>query len=177
MLRLENDLLREQTERLVQRNAELEAAASRPDAFVRRPDLDVVGRFLDRAGYVHQRAADGRVIRLEYAGRNTSFGVRIQHFEPQKVLFLTTSGFLRLDDASDSRAVVMLLVQLAAINYELLVGKLQLDPETGEILLSAELPLDDGLGYESFVRLLDDITRTADERYADLARAASGRGL
>lgn len=177
VVQLENELLRMRSRELAARVEALEQVAARPDDYVRTPTLDTVSRFLDRAGYVHQRVADGRLIRLDYAGKNASFGLRIQHFERQDVLFIATTDYLRLDAASDSRAVVMLLVQLAALNYDLLVGKLQLDPESGEILLSAEILLDDGLGYSSFVRLLDQITRTADERYAELARAAAGQGI
>ncbi|TVQ88780.1 MAG: YbjN domain-containing protein [Deltaproteobacteria bacterium] len=177
VLRLESDLTRLQNEALTRQVAELEAGAGCPEDFVRNPSLDDVEAYLDRAGYVYHRAPDDKFVRLEYAGRNTSFGVRVQLFEPQKVLFLSTTSYLRLEEATDSGSVIALLVQLAALNYELLLGKFQLDPESGEILLSLELPLNDGVGYGSFVRMLDQITRTADERFIQLKRAVSGHGL
>jgi hypothetical protein len=177
VVRLENEILRFQNAQLTDRVSQLEATAGRPDDYVRRPDLDAVSRFLDRAGYVHQRSTDGRAIRLDYAGKHASFGVRVQHFERQGALFVATVGYLRLEQATDSRSAVMLLVQMAALNYEILIGKFQLDPESGEVLLSAEIALDDGLGFDTFVRVIDAVTRTADERYPELARAAGGRGL
>lgn len=177
VLRLENTVLRAENERLLLRNQELEANAPDPREFSREVDLARVATWLDRAGYVYEWTNENRVLRLEYAGRNTSFGVTIQHFEKARVLFLATNDYLRLDDAPDSRGVVMLLVKLAALNYEMLVGKFQLDPESGDVLLSAELHLGDGLGYDTFVRGLDRLTRTADERWSELSRAASGSGL
>lgn len=177
LLRLEVDLLRLQNKELTERFTELSAGSGCPDGFVRSPTPEQIAGFLDQAGYVYQRGSDDRFIRLEYAGRNTSFGVRLQVFEPQKVLFMATTGYLRLEEATDSGSVVALLVQLAALNYELLLGKFQLDPESGEILLSVELPLDDGLGFDGFVRMLDQVTRTADDRYLQLKQAVSGRGL
>jgi hypothetical protein len=177
VVRIENALLRTQNEVLTDRVAELEGRVLDPETFVVSPDLDTVSRFLDRAGYVHERAPDGRSIRMEFAGKNTSFGLRIQHFAPQDALFVATIDYLRLDQASDSRAAVLLLVQMAALNYDILFGKFQLDPESGEILLSGEIALEDGLGYASFVRLVDAIARTADERWVELSRAAGGRGL
>jgi hypothetical protein len=72
---------------------------------------------------------------------------------------------------------VLLLVQVAALNYELLVGKFQLDAETGEIILSVELATEDGLGMATVLSALDSLTHTADARYPDLKRAAAGTGL
>jgi hypothetical protein len=69
------------------------------------------------------------------------------------------------------------MVQLATLNYELLLGKFQLDPHTGDVLLSMELSLADGLGYDTLSSAVDHLVRTADARYPELSRAAHGRGL
>lgn len=177
VIRLENRLLRGENERLLQRNHELEAMVPDPRDFVREPTLRDVAEWLDRAGYIHEWTNDDRVLRLQYDGRNTRFGVSIQHFDKAGVLFLATNDYLRLDDAPDARGVVLLLVKLAALNYELLLGKLQLDPESGEIVFSTEIVLGDGLGYETFIRTLDRLTREADDQYRELSQAAGGRGL
>ena len=177
LIRLENDLLRVENERLLQRNHALELATPDPDDFSLDPSLDEVATWLERAGYVFEWTNDRRVVRLDYAGRNATFGVSIQRFEKSRVLFLATTDYLRLDEAPGTRGVVLLLVKLAALNYDLLIGKLQLNPETGEILLSAELNLTNGLGYDTFVETLDRLTRTADERYPELERAAGGEGI
>lgn len=149
------------------------------DDFQQDVDLDVVAEWLDRAGFVHGRQGDGtkEVIELEYDGRNADFTVTVQHFPKSKVLFLATHDYLRLDDAPDSRGVVLLLVKLAALNYDLLIGKFQLDPDSGDILLSAELHLGDGLGYNTFIRLLEHLLSTADDTWPRLNRAAKGQGL
>ena len=177
LLRLENELLRAENERLLQRNHDLELATPDPEDFSLDPTLDEIAGWLDRAGYVYEWTNDKRVLRLDYAGRNSTFGLSIQRFEKSRVLFLATTDYLRLDEAPGTRGVVLLLVKLAALNYDLLIGKLQLNPETGEIMLSAELNLTSGLGYDTFVETLDRLTRTADERYPELERAAGGEGI
>ena len=73
--------------------------------------------------------------------------------------------------------MVMLLSQIAAINYELLLGKLQLNTRTGDIALSMELNVDDGLGYRTFHNVSHHLVRVADDRYDELLRAAQGTGL
>lgn len=179
LLRLENQVLEAENDRLMERIAELEARLPEGGDFRKDVDLDVVTGWLDRAGFVHSRRGSGSasVLEIEYAGRNTEFTVTVQHFPKSRVLFLATHDYLRLDDAPDSRGVVLLLVKLAALNYDLLIGKFQLDPDSGDILLSAELHLGDGLGFGTFVGLLEHLLSTADSTWPDLHRAARGLGL
>ncbi|MFT7521305.1 MAG: hypothetical protein ACI9MC_003456 [Kiritimatiellia bacterium] len=177
VVNLENQILRMENERLAKRNSELEARTPSSADFVREPDLDAIAKFLDRAGYVHEMTPDRKAIRLEFAGQHTSFGVNLQIFSRSEILFMATSSYLRLEDARDQRGVILLMVKLAALNYDLPVGKFQLNPETGDILLSFELHLGDGLSYNSFVMALSRLLSTADERYTELERAAAGSGL
>ena len=79
--------------------------------------------------------------------------------------------------AKCSGAMVLLLTQLAAMNYELVMGKFQLNPRSGAITLSVELKTDDGLGFRSFEAAVHQLLETADERYPDLVRAARGQGI
>ena len=178
MLRLENHVLRDQNAELQLQVDALEDRAADPDKWVKAVDLDVLHRFLDRAGYVHTVVRDDSPhIRLDFGGRNKTFGINIQHFPKAGIVFLATSGFLRLEDTQNTRSAVLLMIQLATINYEMLVGKLQLNPETGEVVMSTELHVKDGLGYDTFIQALDRLTTAADEQYPDLERAASGVGL
>ena len=177
VLKLENQVLRMENERLTKRNAALEERTPSAEDFVRDVDLDAIAKFLERAGYVHEIIADRKGIRMEFAGEHTTFGLNLQLFSRSQILFMATNSYLRLEDARDQRGVILLMVKLAALNYDLLVGKFQLNPETGDILLSSELHLGDGLSYSSFVMALDHLLQTADDRYAELERAAAGSGL
>lgn len=178
LLVIENQLLRQQAGQLETRVTELERELPDPDDFALNVDLETVHDFLDRAGYVHTWNQSGQGhIRIEFSGRNTSFAVTLQHFPSANVLFLATKGYLRLEEAQSTESVVLLLVQLAALNYDLLVGKFQLNPETGEILLSSELHTADGLGYHTLLQAVDHLTQTADARYPDLERAIEGLGI
>ena len=174
---LENKLLKQENAELQRRLAEMEKSAPDPTDYVRDPSLQTIHEFLDRAGYVHAWSLDATHIHMEFGGQNTTFAVNVQHFPQTDVVFVGISDYLELEDAQNTQAVVLLLVQLAALNYELLLGKFQINPESGEIMLSSELHVGDGLGYSTFIKALEYICQTADARYPELERAASGVGL
>ena len=176
LLRLENELLKSQNAELSARLETCEQDAPPPD-FATEVTLDVVAGYASRAGFKGFEVTPRGVLTVPITGRNTSFRVNAQLFEKEKVLFLAVSDYLRLEDATTSSAMVLLLTQLASLNYELLLGKFQLNPSTGEITLSVELNLDDGLGFRTFSAVADHLVRTADARYPDLLRAAQGTGL
>lgn len=177
VLLLENRLLVEENASLQERVVEMEGRMPARGAYVRRPTLEDVHGFLDRAGYAHAWMPGATHVRMEFAGHHASFGVTIQHFDQAQVLFLATDGYLHLEQASSTDSLVLLLVQLAALNYEVLVGKFQVNPATGEILMSVELPTVDGLGYETFLRAVEGLLQTADARYPDIEAAAAGLGI
>jgi len=177
VLRLENRLLQQENTSLLERVLELEQAAPDPRSYERHPTLKTVHRFLERASYLHTLSDDASLIQLEFVGENTTFGVRIQHFDAADILFIATTNYLKLEDAQDTRSLVLLFIQIAALNYEMLWGKFQLNPESGEVLLSVELSIKDGVSYDTVVGTLEHLCQTADARYPDLERAAAGLGL
>ena len=117
------------------------------------------------------------VVSIPVEGENTSFRINIQHFEREQVLFMVAAGYMELEAATSSNNMVLLLTQLAALNYELLIGKFQLNPTTGAITLSAEINLDDGMGFQTFQSVLGHLIQTADAQYPTLHNAARGLGL
>lgn len=177
ILRVENQILRQENSDLQQRVFDLEQRMPAPSTYERHPTLETAHTFLEHAGYTHTWTPGSTHLRFPYTGKITSFNITIQHFEKAGVMFLSTDDYLHLDEASNTESLVLLLVQLAALNYELLVGKFQLNTETGEVLLSVELPTQEGLGRDTFIDALDQLLSTADNRFPDLARAAAGLGL
>lgn len=177
VLALENRVLQQENADLQARVRELEALAPRGDDFERRVDLAAVSRFLDDLGYIHTWRPGTNLVHLDYRGSHAEFGVNFQLFESAGVLFLATSGYLDLGDAPDPPSAVQLLLQLASLNYELLIGKFQLNPETGEILLSAEIHVDEGLSRTTFGAVLDALKRQADRHYPALRRTLEGSGI
>ncbi len=176
LLRLENEVLKNQNRELRDNLAACQADAPPPD-FATVVTVDVVRGYLERAGFSGLETKPNGVLTVLVSGRNTTFTLNIQLFPREKVLFLAVSDYLRLEDATTSSAMVLLLTQLAALNYDLLLGKFQLNPRTGEISFSVELNLDDGLGFRTLKAASDHLVRTADERYPELLRAAQGTGL
>lgn len=177
LLRVENELLRQQNAELQKQIFSLESRMPAPTTYERHPTLETVHLFLDHAGYSHTYTPGATTLRFPYTGKLASFTVTIQHFDKAGVLFMSTHDYMHLDEASNTESLVLLLVQIATINYELLMGKFQLNPETGEVMLSVELPTQEGLGRDTFVAGLEQLLHTADNRYPELTRAAAGLGL
>ncbi len=176
LLVLENRVLNQENTELHQR-LQGQLSPMGAEDFDPQPTLETVHRYLERAGYNHEWTPEATQVRMEFVGINTDFSVVVRHFDGPKVLFLTTRDYASLDLAADAQGAVLLLTTLATLNYELLLGKLQLDPETGEILLSAEIHVGDGLGYATFVQGLELLLHGADRHYTDIVAAASGRGI
>ncbi len=178
LLRVENDVLRARNASLESRVAELELRAPDPRDYAREVDLSVVHEFLGRAGYDNTLVTTGAGhVELDWHGKNANFGVTIRYFPNANVVFLATDDYLDLKDATSTESVVLLLVQLAALNYDLLVGKFQLNPESGEILFSMELHVEDGLGYATLAGAFRDLCEMADAKKPDLDQAIAGLGL
>lgn len=176
VLRMENQLLAQELEKAYDQLGECRSESG-PRDFVTQVDLDTVQAYMVRAGFGPVERTDHDVLVTSIPDASGTFRLSAQIFERDKVLFLAISDYLRLEDATSSRAMVLLLTQLAALNYDLLLGKFQLNPRTGEITLSVELKLDDGLGYQSFEAASQHLVRTASARYPELARAAGGAEL
>ncbi len=176
LLRLENEVLKNRT-------AELEAevyacrADARPADFVTEINVEVIGDFLARAGFASADPGGGSLYTIGINGKHTSFQVSVQLFESENVLYFAAHDYLSLEDAASSQSMVLLLTQLATMNYDLLLGKFQLNPRSGDISLSAEVQVDDGIGFATFEAVLNHLIYTADSRHPVLLRAAQGRGI
>ena len=177
LLRLENKVLEHELTALQTQVDGLQKHTPASADFVTEPTLEDVHRFLTAAGYKPQYEEGSGHIHLEFEGLHTEFSVNIQHFADADVLFLATGDYLSLSDAEDTDALMLMLVQIAALNYQLLLGKFQLNPESGDVLLSTEIILEDGLGSKTFLRAFEQLLQTADQRYPDLKRAAAGGGI
>jgi|GEM_PF-1351274 len=176
LLRLENEVLKKRTEALEASLATCQADAPSAD-FATTIDMEVLAGFLIRSGYTNAEPGGDSLYTIPIDGRNTQFRVSVQLFERENVLYFAVHDYLTLEDAASSQSMVLLLTQLATMNYELLLGKFQLNPRSGEISLSVEVQIDDGLGFRTFDAVLNHIIFTADERHPDLLRAAQGRGI
>jgi hypothetical protein len=176
LLRLENDVLKKQVAEL---EGQLATAGTAPPSedFASSVDMETLTRFLARAGFTHGEPAGESLVTLPIEGRNTDFQLSVQLFPREKVLYFAVHDYLTLEDAASSQSMVLLLTQLVTMNYELLLGKFQLNPRSGEISLSVEVQVDDGLGFATFEAVLNHIIYTADQRHPDLLQAARGRGI
>lgn len=176
LLRLENQVLVQELERVHAELADCRSDAP-PQDFATEVSLDLVADYIARAGFKGVERTENGLLVVLIEGTHTDFKMTAQLFDREDVLYLAATDYLRLEDATSSRSMVLLLTQLAALNYDLLLGKFQLNPRTGEITLSVELNLDDGLGFKTFESVSHHLVKTADARYPELARAAGGTDL
>jgi len=176
VVRVENQMLQRENADLRDQLATCSAEAA-PSDYLTAVDMPGVARFVAQAGFENAEPLAERILSIPVVGNNTNFRVNIQLFEREKVLFMVAAGYLELEAATSSKAMVLLLTQLAAMNYDLLIGKFQLNPTTGAISLSAEINLDDGMGFQTFNSVLGHLIQTADAQYPSLLNAAQGLGM
>lgn len=176
VVRLENQLLTQQVTDL--RN-QLDECSSQTHGsnYLHTVDMKGVVQFLVAAGYSDIQPVSDSIVSIPISGTNTDFRLNIQLFDREKILFMQAAGYLELEAATSSSNMVLLLTQLAAMNYELLLGKFQLNPSSGAITLSAEVHLDDGMGFQTFNSVIGSLIQTADTRHPALLQAAQGLGL
>ena len=176
VVRVENQMLQRENTELRDKLATCATQVS-PSDYLSTVDIEGVQRFLGRIGHNNVDQPSPSILSIPIEGKNTSFRVNIQLFEREQVLFMVAAGYLELESAASSKAMVLLLTQLAALNYELLIGKFQLNPTTGAISLSAEINLDDGMGFQTFQSVLSHLIQTADNHHPSLLSAAQGLGM
>lgn len=176
LLRLENEVLKNQLTELETQIQSCERDAPPPD-YATHVTIEVVRDYMTRSGFPPASQPSPSILAMPVRAENGPFQLTAQLFDKEKVLYLAISDYLEIEEAASSSAMVLLLTQLAALNYEMLLGKFQLNPNTGEISLSVELNLEDGLGFRTFQAVLQHLVRTADARHPKLRRAAQGRGL
>ena len=176
MLRLENRVLTSENADLRRQVADLETR-SLPKDYARKVTFDTVRDFATRAGFSDPDDRAPNVLLFPIQGTHAPFRLMIQFFDQEDVLYLAITDYLTLEQAPDPAATMLLLSTLATENYDLLLGKFQLNPATGAVTLSVELNLDDGLGFQTFNVVAHHLVNTADDRYPTLNAAAGGTGL
>ncbi len=164
LLRVENDMLQRSNDAL---QRELEVA--RVKGRIHPVDLGAVAGALGAAG----RSFTAREDAVELACPADSGGLRLElrWFAESQIVYLGTRDYLTLSDARDADATWLLLVQVATLNFEALVGKFQLDPESGEIVVSVELHAGEGLGSATLLGAVDRLCATAWHHRAQLVTA------
>jgi hypothetical protein len=177
ILRLENRILQAENEKLEAEALSLRENQVDQSQYSPVTDIQIIKTVLEKGGYTPEISPDKSFLKVNHIGKNTAFGVNLQYFDKAKVIFIATSKYFSVDLAQSTSSVVLLAIQLVTLNYDILLGKFQMNPETGEILLSTEMYVESGLDHTTLLHALENLCRTADEKYSDLQRAAAGVGL
>ncbi|MCB9664578.1 MAG: YbjN domain-containing protein [Alphaproteobacteria bacterium] len=135
------------------------------------PTVEALAGWLGEAGLPPERHGD--ILRSVVTAPWGPLGLTAQVDAEHQLVLLATQGLLTLDVAPDPPHLVLLVTNLATINYELPQGKLQLNAETGEIVLSIELETDEGLGRPTFTRAVTRLQAVATQVRPRLVQAAT----
>lgn len=139
------------------------------------PDLETIAGWMTASGDTPERLGD--VLRATADADGHPYGLTVQIDAERRLVYLATQGLMSLDDTAGDAGVVSLLTNMATLNYETMQGKLQLNPATGEVVLSVELETDDGLGQRTFVAALKSLKAQATSLRPKLVRAATSAEL
>jgi len=167
LLITENRLLEIENARLSEDLANCNTSPESDD-FTTDVSLDVIETYLKRAQLPASQRKGPNTLVVPIEATNSEFQLMLQLFSQEKVLYIVANDYIQIDDVSSSQAMVLLLTDIATLNYELLLGKLQLHPSTGAVSLSTEINIDDGLGYQTFIAVVHHLNGTADARYPEL---------
>ncbi len=181
-LRLENELLRAENTRLhatlaAQAPAARGTADAGPASDAAAPTVAELRQWMEGLGLAPPDEPVEGLLAARVEGEHARFRLTARVYERQRIVLLMVTDYLRVDDAPHPGAVVALLTELAVQNYELLMGKLQLNPATGEISLSVELSYAEGLGFETFRDHALRLVQTADHVHPTLQKAAQADAL
>ena len=175
MIRLENRVLAMENTRL--REAVTDCGAPADQGYATTVTPDTIREYIARAGLPAPEETGAGVFLIAVEGKNTGFRIAVQLFAREQILFVTTLDYMQLNDVDSPSSMILLLTRLAALNYEMLVGKYQLNIDSGDISLSVEQHLDDGLGYSTFEALIRHEIDTADRHFPELISIAKGEML
>ena len=139
------------------------------------PDLETIAGWMTTAGDTPERLGD--VLRATSDAGGHAYGVTVQLDAERHLVYLATQDLMSLHDTSGDAGVVGLLTNMATLNYETMEGKLQLNPATGEVVLSIELETDDGLGQRTFNAALKSLKSQATSLRPKLIGAATSAEL
>ena len=92
----------------------------------------------------------GEILRAVRGPAEDAVVVHAQWVADEDVVILQTDALATLDSLHTTRGVVWLMTEIATQNYALDVGKLQLNPSSGDVSLSIELETDAGLDRRTF---------------------------
>ncbi len=152
-----------------------ELATCRTQTTPAGPDLDTLTAWMAAEGDTPDPT--GGVLRVARDAGGHAYALTVQIDAEQHLVYLATSGLMSLRDTSGDAGVVMLLTHMATLNYETTEGKLQLNPATGEVVLSIELETDDGLGQRTFMAAMKQLAAQATALRPKLIGAATSAEL
>ncbi len=140
------------------------------------PTADHLAALAGQMGFAVERT-EGGAVRFPHDGPGGGYVAEIVVLAEVPSVRLRTDGLYRLQEAQTARGTGLLLTALATLNHELAIGRLGLDPATGQVHYTVDVPADDAVSDLTVQQAIGRLLGTADALHPRLVAAAAGEAL
>jgi len=140
------------------------------------PSVTHVAALATQMGFAVE-TTDAGAIRFPHEGPGGGYVAELRVLPDVPSVRLRTDGLYRLEEAKTARGTGLLLTALATLNHELAIGRLGLDPATGQVHYTVDVPADDAVSDLTLQQAIGRLLGTADALHPRLVAAAAGEAL
>jgi len=135
------------------------------------PDVDDVCKMLDELDLRYMADRDRSAILLGFEGDNGEYDIYILVNQEKAVVYIAIAHYIEVPASHPN--LDQILRRLMELNWEFSLGKLEWDPNDGEVRLSHTFTTEDGLGTQALGVVIGYLVAAADRHYPELAQLAA----
>jgi hypothetical protein len=139
------------------------------------PSLDTLKRHISSLQLPFQVQNNGAYITATCPGNPIPFSAQV--FEDNRLFYVATTELFNLHDSHSTSGAFAVMAQISTLNYDLPLAKVALNEQTGQVIVSVQLPADNGLTSELVTRAIVEVCTSAERIRPVLEKAARGNGL
>jgi hypothetical protein len=140
------------------------------------PTPDHLAALAGQMGFSVEQTEKGAV-RFPHEGPGGGYVAELTVLDDVPSVRLRTDGLYHLEQAGSARGTGLLLTAIATLNHELAIGRVGLDPATGHIHYTVDVPADDAVSDLTLQQAIGRLLGTADALHPRLVAAAKGEAL
>ena len=95
--------------------------------------------------------------------KDHTYTLSIQHIPQKDILYVSINNYLWIDQSQSPSATAFTLTQIATLNYQVVGGKFQLNPQNGAITLGSETYVVNGIDIDNLKLCINGLINIADE--------------
>lgn len=130
------------------------------------PDLKTVCRFLDGMDLRYFVDGQGKTILLSFECDKADYDMFILVDQQHAFVYISLARYLQVP--RDHPSFPAILTRLMEINWDLLLGKFEWNPNDGEVRVAFTFTTENGLGQKALGAAISAILDVADKHYIEL---------